>query len=118
MLSTKHAAIVILCMLVIVLCASGFTKGSIKSTTTYNLNRDTNQVEGTITNNDPSSEASAVITVSCTTLGGVKKTAGSTTTERMRPGETVRWKSPALPGLPDGDSFTTCSIDSISYMVA
>ena len=118
MLSTKHAAIIILCMLVIVLVATGCTKGSIKSTTTYNLNRETNQVEGTITNNDPNKEASAEITVSCTTLMGVKKTADSTTTERMRPGETVRWKSPALPGLPAGDSFTTCSIDSISYMIA
>jgi hypothetical protein len=45
MLSTRRAAIVIFCMLVIVLFVTGCTKGTIKSTTTYNLNRETNRLK-------------------------------------------------------------------------
>ena len=112
----RHIAFVFLVMLALVLFTAGCEERevNVKTTTKYTLNRDTNQVEGTLVNNDVEERTiKTAITVECKTLMGKTYTSETERSGPIKPGESITWTSKPLPELSSGDSYTTCSVAKI-----
>lgn len=124
MLSRTKAGIIILCIMVIFLLTAGCSNEQDQKTkTTYSLNRQTNQVEGTVENlpiQDGGSGGSLFVEVQveCTTIGGVKNAVWSERTEEILPGGKAKFKTSSMPQPPSGDSYTTCRVLGVTKFSA
>ena len=113
MASLVKAGRVILCMMILVLLIAGCTRpAEVRTTTTYSLNRGTNQVEGTLMN-DGDVAVHARVYVECRSVKGMNGTAFSADTPLLIPGQTISWKTGPLPVLSAGDNYVSCRIDRV-----